>query len=74
MRQTETGSLPLLDNSCNRIKAMMTRREIPTEVYSRVVGYFRPVHQWNNGKKEEFCDRAIYDPARLPQAVEYSEV
>ena len=25
-----------------------------TEVYSRVVGYLRPVAQWNNGKKEEF--------------------
>jgi len=24
------------------------------EVYSRVVGYLRPVSQWNNGKKEEF--------------------
>ena len=25
-----------------------------TEVYSRVVGYFRPVQAWNEGKKEEF--------------------
>jgi ribonucleoside-triphosphate reductase (formate) len=25
-----------------------------TEVYSRIVGYLRPVKQWNNGKKEEF--------------------
>ena len=24
------------------------------EVYSRVVGYLRPVQQWNKGKKEEF--------------------
>ena len=24
------------------------------EVYSRVVGYLRPINQWNNGKKEEF--------------------
>ena len=24
------------------------------EVYSRVVGYLRPVNQWNGGKKEEF--------------------
>jgi len=28
-----------------------------TEVYSRVVGYFRPVQQWNKGKQEEFKDR-----------------
>jgi ribonucleoside-triphosphate reductase len=28
-----------------------------TEVYSRVCGFFRPVQQWNPGKKEEFKDR-----------------
>ena len=24
------------------------------EIYSRIVGYLRPISQWNNGKKEEF--------------------
>ncbi|MFZ3055103.1 MAG: anaerobic ribonucleoside-triphosphate reductase [Minisyncoccales bacterium] len=28
-----------------------------TEVYSRVVGYLRPVSQWNEGKQQEFKDR-----------------
>jgi ribonucleoside-triphosphate reductase len=28
-----------------------------TEVYSRIVGYLRPVKQWNKGKKEEFTMR-----------------
>ena len=28
-----------------------------TEVYSRVVGYIRPVKQWNKGKQAEFKDR-----------------
>ena len=27
------------------------------EVYSRVVGYLRPVQQWNAGKQAEFNDR-----------------
>lgn len=27
------------------------------EVYSRVVGYLRPVSQWNRGKQQEFSDR-----------------
>ena len=27
------------------------------EVYSRVVGYLRPVQNWNKGKKEEFAMR-----------------
>lgn len=31
-----------------------------TEVYSRVVGYFRPVQNWNDGKKEEFRERRPY--------------
>jgi len=30
------------------------------EVYSRVVGYLRPVKQWNNGKKEEFNLRRAF--------------
>ena len=30
------------------------------EVYSRVVGYLRPVKQWNKGKKEEFRRRKTY--------------
>jgi len=30
------------------------------EVYSRVVGYFRPIKQWNAGKKEEWKDRQMY--------------
>lgn len=31
------------------------------EVYSRVVGYLRPVKQWNTGKKREFLRRAVFD-------------
>ena len=31
-----------------------------TEVYSRVVGYMRPVDQWNTGKQAEFAARSHY--------------
>jgi len=31
--------------------------EQPCEVYSRIVGYLRPVQQWNKGKQEEFKQR-----------------
>jgi hypothetical protein len=27
------------------------------EVYSRVVGYIRPINQWNDGKQAEFEER-----------------
>ena len=30
------------------------------DVYSRVVGYFRPVRNWNEGKQEEFRQRLVY--------------
>jgi len=30
------------------------------EVYSRVVGYLRPVEQWNSGKRSEFAQRKAY--------------
>jgi len=30
------------------------------EVYSRVVGYLRPVDSWNIGKAEEFKDRVLF--------------
>jgi len=33
----------------------------PCEVYSRVVGYLRPVQQWNKGKQEEFALRKTFE-------------
>jgi len=39
---------------------------LATEVYSRVCGYFRPVANWNHGKKEEFKDRRNYNPKKRP--------
>ncbi len=33
------------------------------EVYSRVVGYLRPVAQWNDAKQAEFKDRKLFDPS-----------
>jgi ribonucleoside-triphosphate reductase len=31
-----------------------------TEVYSRVVGYIRPVSDWNKSKRQEFVDRKTF--------------
>ncbi len=47
----------------------MKNIKVPTEVYSRVVGYFRPVNQWNNGKKEEFSQRREYNTANIAAAI-----
>jgi len=37
-----------------------------TEVYSRVVGYYRPVQQMNPGKKAEFHDRTNFTVSSSP--------
>ena len=45
----------------NKISELKTKLENTKgsncEVYSRVVGYLRPVQNWNKGKKEEFAMR-----------------
>jgi ribonucleoside-triphosphate reductase (formate) len=33
----------------------------PCEVYSRVVGYYRPVQQWNKGKAQEYSERKEFE-------------
>ncbi|MBQ3895034.1 MAG: ribonucleoside triphosphate reductase [Clostridia bacterium] len=33
----------------------------PTEVYSRITGYYRPVQNFNDGKAQEFKDRKVYN-------------
>jgi len=35
------------------------------EVYSRVVGYLRPVDQWNEGKQAEFAIRKTFDKSTV---------
>ena len=38
----------------------MKRCKAKTEVYSRVVGFYRPVQQWNIGKKAEYFNRKTF--------------
>ena len=48
----------LVDEKGNIIVPREKRQR--AEVYSRVVGYLRPVSQWNEGKKAEFKDRQTF--------------
>ena len=36
-------------------------KRIPAECYSRVVGYWAPVRNWNKGKQQEFAERVEYE-------------
>jgi len=47
------GYLPGKQDRCPTCNAV-------SEVYSRVVGYLRPVNQWNEGKVEEFKQRKTF--------------
>jgi anaerobic ribonucleoside-triphosphate reductase len=42
------------------LNQVATETKIPCEVYSRVVGYLRPVQNWNNGKQQEFAERITF--------------
>ena len=44
----------------------LEEKRTPCEVYSRIVGYIRPVQNWNPGKAEEFGDRKTYDKVLEP--------
>jgi anaerobic ribonucleoside-triphosphate reductase len=33
---------------------------VPCEIYSRVVGYYRPVKNWNEGQRQQFKDRKTF--------------
>ena len=39
-----------------------------TEIYSRVVGYLRPIEQWNDGKQAEFADRKTFSTKSATRA------
>lgn len=45
---------------------MAKRCNAKTEVYSRVCGFFRPVQEWNKGKKAEFAERRSFSLKDAP--------
>lgn len=47
--------------TCHEVSPALTGFQ-KAEVYTRVVGYIRPVEQWNKGKQQEYADRMEYVP------------
>ena len=41
-------------------EALLSVEGSPAEVYSRIVGYYRSVRNWNRGKREEYSERRHY--------------
>ncbi|MDR2052672.1 MAG: hypothetical protein LBP80_04585 [Treponema sp.] len=45
-------------------EALSHAQGTPAEVYSRIVGYYRSVRNWNKGKREEYGERKLF---RVPE-------
>ena len=45
------------------------KRRVPTIIYSRIVGYLRPVSQWNEGKAQEFKERKEFKIKELESKI-----
>jgi anaerobic ribonucleoside-triphosphate reductase len=58
---SEESAREIFEICGRKIKPEVKKTVIPTEIYSRVCGYFRPVQQWNNGKREEFNQRKHFN-------------
>lgn len=54
-------NLEEVENDLNRAReALASVKGTPAEVYSRIVGYYRSVRNWNRGKREEYGERRLY--------------
>jgi hypothetical protein len=70
VNEIKNGVMLVYDNGGEKItifkckecfeKSQELKNYQPCEVYSRVVGYLRPVQQWNLGKQQEFKERKEY--------------
>ncbi len=47
----------------NKIELKDSERQ-PCEVWTRVMGYHRPVSSFNTGKKGEFAERKYFDESK----------
>jgi ribonucleoside-triphosphate reductase len=47
-------------------EALLSVEDTPAEVYSRIVGYYRSVRNWNRGKREEYGERRLYKAGTSP--------
>lgn len=61
MTKTEASSRQELQKKIDALKERLDNPPIfPTEVYTRIVGYYRSVAAWNKGKREEYNHREMF--------------
>lgn len=58
---TATMTVNDIDKKIVELKEQLKNvKGTPTETWSRIVGYYRPVKQWNLGKAEEYKHRVMF--------------
>lgn len=61
----------MLNNDDNMSKGQISVTELkdierqPCEIWTRVMGYFRPLSEFNIGKKSEFYERKCFDENKI---------
>lgn len=63
MTELLSGDLQLEDGT-----VIPMEKRTKTEVYSRVIGYLRPVRQWNKGQKAMWNDRVAFIAPKIEGA------
>ncbi|MDA3851880.1 MAG: glutaredoxin domain-containing protein [Spirochaetaceae bacterium] len=64
-------NLKEIDSRIEELKTQLDHNQSRhTEVYSRIVGYYRSVKNWNKGKKEEYAIRKTYEVHYQPTKLE----
>ena len=61
VQNTNSSSAENNDNTKIKKPVIPISKRTRCEVYARIVGYMRPVNQWNDGKQSEFNDRKTFD-------------
>ncbi|MGP1521043.1 MAG: anaerobic ribonucleoside-triphosphate reductase [Treponema sp.] len=55
-------TLEQVNADIEKVKSALTNvKGRETEVYARIVGYYRSVRNWNKGKREEFGHRVMFE-------------
>lgn len=65
-------SLPLMKESkmSENVIYLEDHERQPCEIWSRVMGYHRPISEWNHGKKQEFEERKKVDVKKVEKKID----
>lgn len=61
MMEETTRDVASIDREIEKLKTRLQNVEgTPTEIYTRIVGYYRSLTNWNKGKREEYTHRTTF--------------